>query len=290
VRGGTTLVCAVVLVAFAPVPAAHAGGPGDDLGSVAGINYRGKLSADFPVGGFDSFAGCVDDSVVIGGGGDIEGLGTQGRLRATYRSVNGFSPNSWRTALVNLSGGTKDMSFFAICKESGKRGLKYVTAKRKFEPGQRRSVKAKCPDGYRVLGGGIYSVDPIVTTTAPFDGKDDDSKPDDGWKATAVNNHALEQKLEAQAVCRKSGTWQLAYKSTGVGAAGNTTASAGVLCIEGTVVGGGASINGPKGDVRLQESYPKDSGGADTPDGWSAGLTNLGADQASGAVHAICKL
>jgi hypothetical protein len=290
VRGGTALVCAVVLVALASVPAALAGGPGDDLGTVAGINYRGKVSQDFPVGGFDSFAGCVDDGVVIGGGGEIEGLGTEGRMGSTYRSVGGFSPNSWRTALRNLSGGAKDMSFFSICRESGKKGLKFVTVKKKFEPDQRRTVKAKCPDGYRVIGGGIHSVDPIVTATAPFDGKDDDSKPDDGWKATAVNNHALEQELKAQAVCRKSGTWQLAYKSTGVGAAGNTTAHGGVLCVEGTVVGGGASIKGPNGDVRLQESYPNDSGGTDTPDGWSAGLTNLGADPASGAVHAICKL
>ena len=244
---------------------------------------------DFGVGGFDSFAACVDDGVVISGGGNIEGSGTQGRMRSTYRAVEGgFS--EWRTSLVNLSGAAKDMSFFAICKESGMNGLKYVTAKRSLEPDQRRSVKAKCPDGYRVVGGGIFLPDPVVSATAPYDGRDNDSKPDDGWKATAVNNQAIERKLKAQAVCRKAGTWKLAYKSTGVGAAGGTTASAGVLCTEGTVVGGGALIKGPKDEVRLQESYPADTGGADTPDGWSAGLTNLGASQASGAVHAICKL
>jgi hypothetical protein len=280
------------LVVLGPATPALAGGPGDDLGSVAGINYRGKLFPDFPVGAFSSFAGCADGGAAIGGGGEIEGLGSQGMMGPTYRAVEGET-EFWRTGLRNLAGGAKDMRFFAICKQSGKSGLRFVTKKRKnVQPGQQRSVRARCPDGYRVIGGGIFLPEPSVTATRPFDGRDRDPKPDDGWKASAVNNDPIERTLEARATCRKAGTWKLAYRSVGVGVGGGGTSLAAQLCAEGAVVGGGASITGPTGTVRLHESYPHDGadGDAAPDDGWSAGLTNLGMGKASGRVHAICKL
>jgi hypothetical protein len=280
------------LVVLGPATPALAGGPGDDLGSVAGINYHGKLFPDSPVGSFGSFAGCADGDAVIGGGGEIEGLGSQGAMGSTYWAAEG-GPRFWRTSLRNVAGGAKDMRFFAICKKSGNSGLRFVTKKRRnVQPGEKRSVKARCPDGYRVIGGGIFLASPSVTATLPFDGRDRDSKPDDGWKASGVNNDAIARTLEARAVCRKAGTWKLAYASVGVGVAGGTTSLSGQLCAEGTVVGGGASITGPTGTVRIHESYPHDGADADIApdDAWFAGLTNLEMAQASGRVHAICKV
>ena len=57
------------------------------------------------------------------------------------------------------------------------------------------------------------------------------------------------------------------------------------------MTGGGASISGPAGLVRLHETYPADLGDMDdTPsDGWTTSVRNESVDTAAGVFYAICK-
>lgn len=71
-------------------------------------------------------------------------------------------------------------------------------------PGEQVSQKVRCPDGLRVSGGGVYttgaSLEDEVSDSAPFDGKDADAKPDDGWIG-AVNGGAEPEAMRTWAIC-----------------------------------------------------------------------------------------
>jgi hypothetical protein len=187
-----------------------------------------------------------------------------------------------------------DMSFFAICREIDTSAMKFRTETRPFNPAKRRTVKVACPDGFRAIGGGIEAPDPLVSATVPYDGGDGDDKPDDGWKATAVNLDAIKRDLTAHVSCRKAGGWDLKYEIAGIGLGSGTSGSAGTMCPAGAAVtGGGTAIAGPAGAVRVHESFPIDAGdaGNDTPeDGWHGSLTNTSVGSATGVIHAICKV
>lgn len=161
---------ALLLTLVLGAPAlAHAGDEGDDLGTVAGLNYRVNVSDDFVGSGLSSFVVCLDGDRPIAGGIDLEGSGATGRMGSTNPSKEGDF-RLWRSAGFNLAGGTKDMSFFGICRQAQARVMKFRAATRAFNPGKRRTVKAACPEGFRVVGGGIgrrtRSSPPPCRTTA----------------------------------------------------------------------------------------------------------------------------
>jgi hypothetical protein len=274
---------------------ALAGETGTDLGSSAGINYRVAAFPDFVGPSFSSFVNCLPGDVAISGGIEIGGLPAEGRMGSSARGAPGLdgTRRTWRTTGHNLVAGTKDMNFYGVCKESGKKGIRFASGKRKgVDPGEKGTAKARCPDGYRVIGGGIISVDPIVLATVPFDGGDSDAKPDDGWKASAVNNQGVARAVRAQAICRKARAWDLAYHRAEVAINGNSSITASQLCSGGVVTGGGAEIVGPAGTGRLFSSFPFDDAdmGFMPSEGWLATVTNLTGTQQSGSVHAICKV
>jgi hypothetical protein len=285
------MVLLLVLVLGAPA-VARAGDEGTDLGNAGGMNYRVSIFEDFSGPAFNSFAACLDGDRPISGGIDLEGTGNASRMGGTYPAKEG-SIRLWRSQGLNLVGGMMDMSFFAICREIDASLMKLRSVTRPFNPGKKRTVKVACPDGFRAIGGGIESPEPLVTATVPYDAGDNDKKPDDGWKAAAVNASAVERDLTAHVSCRKAGSWELHYENLDFGIGGGLTASAGVLCTPGDLTGGGASIAGPDGTVRVHESFPIDAGDAGnvTPaDGWHGSLTNGEMGSTSGTVHAICKV
>lgn len=71
-------------------------------------------------------------------------------------------------------------------------------------PSEQVSQKIRCPDGLRVAGGGAYtsgsSLEDEVSDSAPFDGKDADAKPDDGWFG-AVNGGGEPETMRTWAIC-----------------------------------------------------------------------------------------
>lgn len=139
-----------------------------------------------------------------------------------------------------------------------------------------KSVVAKCPKGTRVIGGGAQVLDDSgasrLVGSHPFDGRDADRKPDDGWRAVATNLTPVGTHLNVWAVCDEAKGFAYRYvKSKAKLPAGQMTVIASCAATE-SVAGGGALIKGKAAHLHLVMSHPADDLIRDgTPDnGWSA--------------------
>lgn len=72
--------------------------------------------------------------------------------------------------------------------------------------GTASSGTAKCPSGYKVVGGGVRSThsDDFVNETGPYDGPDANSVPDNGWLVYMRNTQAGDTSATVYAVCKKN--------------------------------------------------------------------------------------
>ena len=289
--GGLAVVAVALAGVIAPV-AAHGGDDtGVDLGTEKGLNYRVSIAEDFAGSSFNSFVACLDGARPIAGGIDVEFSAGLARMGSTYPAQEG-DLLEWRSQGYNLLGGTMDMGFFAVCRKVEPSMWKFRSASKSVASAAIETVKATCKKGFEVTGGGLQSANPRVLASAPYDGSDKDKKPDDGWKATALNDDPTTRDLLAYASCRKAGTWDLQYLKTKQQAIGSDASAASTdVCTDGVVTGGGASIVGTTGLTRLHESYPADFDDAnDTPaDGWTSSVRNASASSTSATFYAICK-
>ena len=292
-RSGLLLALAALALAGLILPAAApAGDESTDLGSEKGLNYRVNIAEDYPgTTPFDSFAACADGDRPISGGIDLELSAGQSRMGGTYPAQEG-ELYEWRSVGTNLLGGSMDMSFFAVCRKLEPGVMKFRSAAKPLDGTQRKSVKAACPKGFEVTGGGVHApADLLIQATAPYDGKDSDHKPDDGWKATAIPNFDTDADLLAYASCRRASSWDLKYVKEKVVVGSNSEGVGTEVCTDGVVTGGGGSIVGDGGLTRMHETYPADVGdGDDTPaDGWTTSFRNGGASATNFTDYAICK-
>ena len=287
---------AAVACAHCPFAVARGGETGTDLGSAHGLNYRVNQADDFMGTGFNSFVSCVGNDSAVAGGVQMSGTGLQGRMGSSHPETKGagFAHGAldWRSTATDLTQPSTDIGFYAVCRKSGAEGLKYRTRTRSVKPGAEKTVKAPCPDGKRVIGGGLISADPVVLATVPFDGGDGDAKQDDGWKARVISEFGIKTDLRVISVCLEAGVWDLAYMDGGANhnifLTPNSTVDFGRSCgVDDSVIGGGAEILGPATNGRIHDSFP---GAAEPPDGgWSAGLTNMTASTVTGRAYAICR-
>ena len=163
-------------------------------------------------------------------------------------------------------------------------GYKYVTVERFGEPGSTKTVSAKCPRGTHVLGGGGESGggfgDTFISSSFPFDGRDRDSKPDDGWKATHSSFDDVRE-LYADAVC---GSQMPVYRKEEFEAAPEDRLQVAIDC------GGGPAIihGGLRGAASVQPvaSYPFDGSG--NQDSWQLTADNVSEKPRSVKGYAIC--
>lgn len=139
------------------------------------------------------------------------------------------------------------------------------------------SQKAKCPAGTTVVGGGfLVSGDHLakVVASVPYDGKDQDKKTDDGWKATAESVSAVSRTLMTYAMCAKN--LKVRYRTADALASAAITGLS-IPCLEGEeVVGGGGSIEGDHASLEMAGTQPID-GPDPSPDpgeGWMVTFNN----------------
>jgi len=149
-------------------------------------------------------------------------------------------------------------------------------------PGQQVSQKVGCPSGLRVSGGGTYtdgsSLEDEVADSYPFDGRDEDTKPDDGWKG-AINGGPGGAQMQTWAMCTDA--VKLTYSSAPaqpVSFGGRVT----VPCpAEQDPVSGGMRVPG-----KLVTSPLKGSILSGLPAGWESSVINLTSPTPTG--YAIC--
>lgn len=290
---GRWLALAAVALGGLVLPAAYAGDEtGTNLGTEKGLNYRVNLVEDYVgTAPLDSFVACRDGDRPIAGGVDVELPDGQARIGGTYPAQEG-GVREWRSVGQNLLGGDMDMSFFAVCRKVEPSLTRFPSAIRTFASGEMKSLKAACPNGFEVTGGGVRGPNPSIMGSVPYDAKDHDHKPDDGWKVTAVNSQSgIEEELQAFASCRRAGDWDLSYVKEKLTIGTDATGEATEICTHGVVTGGGASITGENGLTRMLETYPADFGDSDTTpaDGWTSSLRNGSASATDGVAHAVCR-
>lgn len=147
--------------------------------------------------------------------------------------------------------------------------------------GEQVSQKLRCPAGTRVSGGGAYTtgsgLEDEVSDSYPFDGKDADTKPDDGWKG-AVNGGSASQ-MRAWAICTNA--VRLTYRSAPVqpvSFGGQVT----VPCGAGQrPVGGGIGVPG-----KALTSPLKGTVLSSFPMGWQSSVINM--TSPAPTAYAIC--
>jgi hypothetical protein len=253
------------------------------------MNYRVSVSEDFMGPSFNSFANCAEGARPISGGIDLEGSAATSLMGATYPALE--VSRIWRSVGRNEGVGAMDMSFFAVCRALDPGAFRFRSETKPVNPGKRRSVRAPCPNGFRAIGGGLEFGQGLAVATAPYDGRDPDKKPDDGWRARAVNGAPSQAELTAHVSCREAGTWTLAYEREAFLVGGGSSALSTAICEEGAATGGGGTIAGP-GAVRLHEAYPVDFGDVEDTipeNGWQLSVRNSSMGSAEAVVHAVCK-
>ncbi len=153
---------------------------------------------------------------------------------------------------------------------------------------KRTTVKASCPRGQHVLGGGAGATGPFlsqrIVASAPYDSKDPGKKPDDGWRAVVDNLSDTKYRATAYAICAPVGG--LAYAKDAFRAPKRKRTHAEAECPPGKfVIGGGVSHDGKVRKISLVSTYADDS---TDHDHWFVDIDNLARKRAFGKVFAIC--
>ena len=115
-----------------------------------------------------------------------------------------MADDGWQGRALDTVGGLGGFYVSATC-VAGEQ-LRYVNgATATVDVGHAITRKAACNEDEHVIGGGAR-IGGLVDTgrlvvSAPYDGPDADSIPDDGWKAKAWNVGVLPKLVGAYAIC-----------------------------------------------------------------------------------------
>jgi hypothetical protein len=75
-----------------------------------------------------------------------------------------------------------------MCIEPGTFKVRYAEERATIPNGETRVLKADCPGKSKVAGGGFGLAASNALASQPFDDRDRNKAPDDGWKAKLVNS------------------------------------------------------------------------------------------------------
>jgi hypothetical protein len=263
-----------------------------NLGTVDGLTYMRGLSgppvASPAVVGAD--AACPAGTHVVGGG----FTGSAVRTRSVQFWINSAHPfdgpdandvpdDGWTGRGFNRLGTDKRAAVHAICSGGT---VRYTSNSRSLSPGSAGVVRANCPAGTYVSGGGVSldgpATEAFINASSPRDSKDADHTPDDGWFAHAYNQGGSSKTLSAYAACVSALPGYVEYGARFEG----DTLSPG--CFGDHAMGGGAAIAGPRDASWLARISPVGSPN-DPPDaGFVATVYRADTNFAYLAV-AICK-
>jgi hypothetical protein len=134
----------------------------------------------------------------------------------------------------------------------------YVSVSKQAPAGNQTATVARCPAGRVALGGGVSTtggtMDDEMATTAPFDGRDRNRRPEDGWIGE-INTGSQPQTMTTYAVCAPfSG---ISYPAKMRSVQPGTRRGAEVACREGhALLGGGVRTAGDSTRLVVAESTP----------------------------------
>jgi hypothetical protein len=185
-----------------------------NLGRAGGVTYivdtTPSAPAPYPA---QAVAACPETMHPLGGG--IYPSGDAGQ--AWVEGLDGWGvPLGWWGYFMNASGPEKTADVFAMC--TAKR-VRQERAHTSVPEGQARTRRARCPNGTRVTGGGANGLQPSgrIVSSHPFDGRDKDRVPDDGWAARAYRfpgGTYGDLYVDAHCLAGKGASKRLGYKTS----------------------------------------------------------------------------
>lgn len=171
--------------------------------------------------------------------------------------------------------------------------LTYVTRDAPAPAGVQAAKRARCPAGTRVTGGGAYTsgetVADEIATSAPFDGRDRNRLPEDGWLAEVNTEPGSGHTMTVMAICAPFAKLRYVRETAIVRPQRGRTAVA--PCPAGTLpLGGGALTTGSSTAISLRQTFPWEKpGSVQGWDGWIATANNLTGRRRSVTTYGICK-
>jgi hypothetical protein len=215
---------------------------------------------------------CDAGDIAIGGGMASGGGGyADGIYLNTSRPEPVTNPmgDSWTIYVDNYLGGAATMPrVYAMCDSKGKPADYTLRGGGDFDvaDGTQSGGVAKCESGEVVVGGGGRSLDGFyadeiyLAMNAPWDGKDKDHVPDDGWKAVENNDEggALVNHLHVYAVCdEKHGRSDFEYVKETARVKDSTLKNAFASCGKRPNVGGGVAASAKyEHGLYIGQSFP----------------------------------
>jgi hypothetical protein len=179
----------------------------DDLGSVAGIDYRARSNTSpiaAPGVSLGPDAECVEGDKLVGGGVAIGGDFSESLInRSSPGDQSLSSPQAWVAIWANVAGGPKSATVTVACMD---RDVKRTKRTKQVEGGTSKALKASCPAGTHVASGGGFilgsEVSDYLNSSYPIDDGDSGHEPDDGWKVRVWNGEKgpADATVEAQCV------------------------------------------------------------------------------------------
>jgi hypothetical protein len=166
-------------------------------------------------------------------------------------------------------------------------GYKFVNKEFELEGGKTKRLKAMCPDGTHVYGGGQFNPGDfgefVQAQSYPVDGRDKNRKPDDGFEVLAKNLTGAPIMTTVQATCGKpKATYKAKRKKISGAGSSNEVDSRCPDNKPGKLVGGG--VSGPK--KLLHNDGGPTSNGTDAY--YYAYMTNNSQQEITAKVWAIC--
>jgi hypothetical protein len=255
------------------------------LGSAGALDYYSDVTPAISAPGTaNQTVGC--GGRIVGGGILPSGATTESYVAHTGGTAgsDGSGPaGSWYGKFVNISGSSKSATVFAICASRKAKTIRAGGAA--VKSGASRKIKANCPAGTHVSGGGgqingYGGVLVRMVSSYPFDDKDPGHAPDDGWAVRFYNGSNEKQRfLDAVAHCLNA-DGVLSYLTSVTGQR---------FCPDADHVAGGG-IKQEQADPSyawINASAPFDAGDGDSApdDGWRA----VGRDVSTSKTgYAIC--
>jgi hypothetical protein len=283
-----------VLLAVAVAPKAVGRGLNANDGDVVfgkadGVRYAADSATyDNATGSAEAVAGCgASGWRVIGGGTDARRPPGQSWISLT--GPLGF--DRWRSQGTGSPGGR--MLGYSICVHDDL-PIRIRYRDDPDEPTGRRSGALGCgaPDRWNVAGGGaaLFTSGSWVSTSFPWDGKDEDRLRDDGWQAAGWDSEGGTGTFEVHLICVRAEHVRTVHREP-IGVAAGAQVTRRVACANDEhVTGGGAHFGGLQDLGRLVASLPYDDADPDDipDDGWQVRAYNIDGADKQVTAFAIC--
>ncbi|MGI9021582.1 MAG: hypothetical protein ACR2G3_12845 [Solirubrobacterales bacterium] len=198
----------------------------ENLGEAGGYRYVSNAVSGGP-GFLNVTVDCPSNRHLLGMGSFVRIV----KLQPKDGADAGSTPDDKASMRANFGGGTGTAEALAVC---GQQVSKYRTKARDIDPQETLTVKAPCPTGTRVTGGGgrikdatTLSSNADLNSSFPYDGNDGDSDHDDGWAVRGWNDRPSGRgRLTAYAICADlEPVYMTADSSAPPGTGTTTTAS-----------------------------------------------------------------